>query len=334
MTSPLWAAFGPAEAYVSCGGGQHTLRWADGAVEAVDHPDAEAELVIAALGGAPTPCLDLVRAWGRHREDLSVLAVGPRSANDLLTLGPDAIEELASPDRHGWGLLSSPAARRAALARAPVTGSQAAAIVRSSAGLSLAPGAAGTTGSSFATYGSVIRKRSSGYVPMGGAHADPRARFRTEHAELFALMALGPQFQFRMSASVANAWSAEGQRSAEAVDAAPALIAALASRLAPAAARWLGVDPGDVETDIHEGTGWGAIELTRSAGGQTLHAELPVSWLARVWAPGLAVVSGHLVTGVLQAAWPTARVLALKRPATAPVELSLRHGDDGWSVTD
>jgi hypothetical protein len=347
MTAPWWVAFGPAEAHVSCGGGQHRLRWADGRLDAVDHADADGELVIAALGGAATPCLDLVRVWGQHCDDLSVLAIGPRSADDQLTIGPDAIAELVSPGPDGQGLPSSARARRAAMvARARVSGTQAAAIIRSSAALSAAqppsapaaspgtPGArpAGAFTSTVAFNTCVMSRPSAGSVSAGRLRRPPSPS--TGRGELPALMALGRPFQFRLSGAVAHAWSADGQRAAAMDDARPALTAALAGRLAPAAARWLGIDPGDVEADIHEGNGWGAVELTRSAGGPTLHAELHVSWLARVWAPGLAVVAGHLVVSVLDAAWPAARVLALSEPGTKPVELSLRHSDSGWSVAD
>lgn len=112
------------------------------------------------------------------------------------------------------------------------------------------------------------------------------------------------------------------------------MTAALTGRLAPAAAQWLGIDPANVEADIHEGTGCGDIELIRSARGRILHAELPLSWLARVWAPGLAVVADYLVVGVVHAAWPAAQVLALRQPGGRPVELSVRHGHVGWTVAD
>jgi hypothetical protein len=265
VTAPWWAAVGPAEAQLSCGAGQHRVRWTDGMLRAVDHPDAEGELVLAALGGAATPCLDLVRIWARHTDDLFVLTIGPRSADDRLAIA-------AGPAAH--------------------------------------PRQAQTT---------------------HGAVGGPLARAFAERAELPTLMALGQEFQFRLCGAVAHAWSADGER--DDMEAAhPVLNAALAGRFAPVATRWLGIDPDDVETSTHAGSGWGAIELTTSAGGQTLHGALPVSWLARVWAPGLAVVSGHLVVSVLQAAWPVARVLALERPGGGPVELRLQHAGGAWSV--
>jgi hypothetical protein len=52
-----------------------------------------------------------------------------------------------------------------------------------------------------------------------------------------------------------------------------------------------------------------------------------------VWAPGFAVVDGHLVVSVLDAAWPTAQVLAVRSPGQDPAELAIRDDKGHWSVT-
>ena len=78
MTAPWWAAFGPAEATWRCGGLQHRLRWEAGQLTAPDHPEAEGELVLGALGGDQPECIRLLRAWGEHSDDLDVLMLGPR----------------------------------------------------------------------------------------------------------------------------------------------------------------------------------------------------------------------------------------------------------------
>jgi hypothetical protein len=318
MTSPWWAAFGPAEMRVSCGGGQHVLRWAGGSLQAADHQDEEAELVIAAPGGAPTPCVDLVRVWRRHCDDLSVLAVGPRSADDQLTIGAEAIDELVSPGRQLPTRPQRPPARRLIGPPAPPA----------------APGppAAPTVAAGGVSPLVTVIKRPARQVSAGIRVTPPLAHFFAERAEVLALMALGAPFQFRLSATVACAWCKGGQHQDELAAAAPALTAALAGRFGPAAAQWLGIDPADIEAAIHQGTGWGDVELTNSAGKQALHARLPACWLARIWAPGLAVVAGHLIVSVLRADWPTAQVLALERPGGSPVELSVQHAEGRWSV--
>jgi hypothetical protein len=150
---------------------------------------------------------------------------------------------------------------------------------------------------------------------------------RARREELLSLLALGPAFQVRLSATVAAAWSAGGSRGGGRPAARPALIAALTGRLAPAAGPWLGVDPGNVRADLHEGPGWGSV--TRD--GSTLRAALPLGWLASVWAPGFPVIGGHLVVGVLDVTWPRARVLGLPQPAAEPIVLSIRHDGEHWT---
>ena len=152
-------------------------------------------------------------------------------------------------------------------------------------------------------------------------------------AELIRLLALGPPFQFRLSAAVAHAWSADGANAGHAERARPALTAALAGRLAPAAADWLDIDPDEVELNVHYGPGWGELALTKTGETGRLEARLPVGWLASVWAPGFAVVDGHLIVSVLDGAWPTARVLAVRSPGLDPAEQTIRNDRGHWSVT-
>lgn len=71
----------------------HPVRWEDGAFSLPAHPDAEGELVLAALGGEKAGCVELAEAWGRHADDLGILAVGPRSAADTITVTWQDVEE-------------------------------------------------------------------------------------------------------------------------------------------------------------------------------------------------------------------------------------------------
>jgi hypothetical protein len=318
MTSPWWGAFEPAETRVSCGGGQHLVRWTDGRLEAADHPDAEGELVLAALGGDATPCLDLVQAWGSHSDDLAVLAIGPRSAGDKLTVTPAALEELgvgpagsltyppgvvpASSGRvvarrSGWGASRPSPAAVAALRRQR----------RSLPAFALITASRGHRGHP---------------LRWAGGNDEPK------RAPVLALLALGEPFQWRLSGTVAEAWSAGGRHAADLGRVRPMLTAALAARAAPAAGQWLGIDPERVEVTIHDQDGWGEV----SVGARELTVSLPVSWLARVWAPGLALVGGHLVVSVQDAHWPQARVIAMT-PGRKPVELTVRSDGREWSVT-
>ncbi len=117
------------------------------------------------------------------------------------------------------------------------------------------------------------------------------------------------------------AWADSGSRAGERDAARPALVAALAGRLAPAAQAWLGVDPDRVDVSLHEDEGWGRLALSGTGRDRRLSAALPVGWLASVWAAGLAVTAGHLVVAVTAADWPDATVLAVPEPGADPVIL-------------
>jgi hypothetical protein len=304
VTAPWWAALRPAETRISCGTGQHALRWADGRLTAADHPDAEGELVLAALGGDKAECVAVVEAWGAHRDDLDVLALGPRSPADELAVTWDMVQDLRSMLSHRQGRMTG-RAYSGWVGRPPVA-RPAAQRIRS--------------------------------MPM--RHLSPEAeRVQARRADLLSLFALGRDFQLALAGEVAAAWSAPGRRPggpatsppAPAHDLAaarPALTAALTGRLAPVAAAWLGIEPDQVQASPHEGPGWGRAELD----GSTLRAALPVSWLARVWAAGCPVVGGHLVVDVLDAAWPQARVSGLREPGAEPAVLSINHDGEHWTV--
>jgi hypothetical protein len=79
------------ETRVPCGRGRHTVRWQAGSLDLPSHPDAEGELVLAALGGDKARCIDLAQAWARHADDLSVLAIGPRGPADHIAVGWDDV---------------------------------------------------------------------------------------------------------------------------------------------------------------------------------------------------------------------------------------------------
>ena len=109
----------------------------------------------------------------------------------------------------------------------------------------------------------------------------------------------------------------------------PALVAAIAGRLAPVAEEWLGIDPDQVVVSLHRGPGWGSVELTGRGEQRRLRVSLPTGWLARVWAAGLALTGRHLVVAVERAGWPDARVLALRAPGTEPVPLDVHASQPG-----
>jgi hypothetical protein len=256
----------------------HTLRWDGGSVQLPSHPDAEAELVLAALGGEKPGCVRLAEIWGRHADDLSVLAIWPRGADDPVTVGWDNVPDPQSPGQSGF-----PGLPGVALPRPP-------------------------------------GRQSPGRAALQ-AEMD-RAAQRT--ADLLSLLALGPGFQLRLSGQVASAHAAEPTAATR-----PALVTALTSRIALVAEKWIGIDPDQVKASLHSGDGWGSAGMSGRGEERELTFSLPASWLASVWACGLALASRRLVVAVTEPGWPDARVLALRAPGAEPESLDVHGTADG-----
>jgi hypothetical protein len=353
QTPPWWAALPPASVGVPCGGGTHQLRWEQGGLVAADHPDAEAELVLAALGGDRTECIELAEAWGSRSDDLEVLAVGPRSAADELTITRDEIDQLRLAGlgfrgsrpliAGGRGATLSAGRSAAAAAGRGGTGSGPAVLARwlvRGRHIGLLRGAPARGHASYGTVGSSSSHRPIKAPSAPGAAARSRTvlsygaperdRTRARQAELLSLLTLSPALALRLTGTVAAAWADGGSRAGERAAARPALVAALAGRLAPAAQSWLGIDPGQVEAVLHEDAGWGQLTMTGSGSDRKLRAALPAGWLASVWAAGLAVTGGHLIVAVQEAAWPEATVLGVPEPGAEPVILKVHAAGDRW----
>jgi hypothetical protein len=277
---------------VPCGQGRHIVRWDAGQLRLPEHPDPEAELVLAALGGEKAGCVVLAEAWGRHTGDLSVLAVGPRGPADEIVVSWEDVEAAAQAgQRGGAAAFSSP--RSPPLRR-----------------LASPPAAA------------------AGHSARLRQMQEEMARAAERRNDMLSLLALGHGFAVRLAGQVAAAHAGSADATAR-----PALVAAITGRLALVAEQWLGIDPEQVACSLHDGPGWGRAELTGPEDGRRLRVSLPASWLARVWACGLALTGGHLVVAVDRAGWPDARVLALRAPGDEPVVLDVHarpsDGRDG-----
>jgi len=284
------------EAVVPCGSGQHVVRWEAGALGLDNHADAEAERVLAALGGGKARCVEVAEAWTRHAADLTVLLVGPR--------GPDGIviswEDVDAAHQDG-----------------PWAGG-------------LGPGTPGRPGQV------PVRRPSTMLAAAMARASAQRSQLLQEHAEarqrrtdLLSLLALGPAFQVRLAGQVVAAHAGLlGEPDEQGRSRRPALTAALEGRLALVAERWIGIDPDYVKASLHAGPGWGSAELTGRGEQRRLQVSLPADWVARVWACGLALVGRHLVVAVDRAGWPDARVLALPAPGAEPVLLYVHARPD------
>ncbi len=279
------------EAHVPCGQGRHIVRWEAGTLRLPSHADAEAELVLAALGGEKAKCVEVAQAWGRHAEDLSVLAIGPRGPADEIAVSWDDVDAAAPASGPGGWFAYGPAPH----------GSPSHGPMR----LASPPPAAAQ------------------------ARAQARRQQQTQETEraaqrrqdMLSLLALGYGFQVRLIGQVAQAHADRPDEAMETVR--PPLVAAIAGRLAPVAEQWLGIDPDQVVVSLHRGPGWGSVELTGRGEQRRLRVSLPAGWLGRVWAAGLALTGRHLVVAVDRAGWPDARVLALCAPGTEPVALDV-----------
>ena len=283
---PWFTCLPGCETEVPCGAGRHTIGWEAGSLRLPSHPDAEGELVLAALGGEKARCVELAEAWARHAGDLSVLAIGPRGPADEIAVGWDDLLAVAQ---------DAPGPRRI---RGP------------------GPGLASPPGPTLARMSARHRQMQEEML------ADHRRR-----TDMLSLLALGYGFQVRLIGQVAAAHAARPEDGGEGVR--PALVAAIAGRLAPVAEAWLGIDPDQVEVSLHHGPGWGSAELAGRGQDRRLRVSLPAGWLASVWACGLARVGRYLVVAVERPGWPDARVLGLRAPGAEPEPLDVHAGPDG-----
>ena len=268
-----------------CGRGRHIVRWEAGALRLLGHADAEAELVLAALGGEKARCVEVAQAWGRHAEDLSVLAIGPRGPADEIAVSWDDVDAAAQASAAGpVGQARSMPMRLASPAIPTMARAQA----------------------------------------RHQLQTQDRERAARRRNDMLSLLALGYGFQVRLIGQVAEAHADRPDEAMETVvGVRPPLVAAITARLAPVAEEWLGIDPDQVVVSLHRGPGWGSVELTGRGEQRRLQVSLPAGWLARVWVAGLALTGRHLVVAVQRAGWPDARVLALRAPGTAPVPLDV-----------
>ena len=87
---------------VTCGARRHVVRWHQGQVEALDHPDLDAERALLAFGGDEPPCLAVLSLWNEAVDDggfLGEWAEGDFDSSRLWWLGM-ALERMRSEGFH------------------------------------------------------------------------------------------------------------------------------------------------------------------------------------------------------------------------------------------
>jgi hypothetical protein len=313
---PWFSSLPDCQTSVPCGAGRHIVRWQAGSLRLPSHPDPEGERVLAALGGEKAGCIELAETWARHTDDLSVLAIWPRGPDDEIAVSWDDVTRATQPGR--WPGPAPPLG----LSGPPQ------------------PGPAGVSGRAAAAMAQAA----------GRAHSQQRETLHRQmmaaqrrRDDLLLLLALGYGFQVRLIGQVAAAQAAagargEGQGARPRPQDRPALVAAIAGRLAPVAEKWLGIDPDQVVVSLHHGPGWGSAELTGRESGRRLRVSLPTGWLASVWACGFALTGRHLIVAVAEPGWPRARVLGLRAPGAEPelIEVAADPGGPGdvphWTI--
>ena len=280
---PWFTSLPPCETLVPCGQGQHAVRWEAGELRLASHADLEAELVLVALGGEKARCVEIAEAWRRHTADLTVLGLGPRSAADEVAVSWDDVDAAEQAAQGG-------------------------------------PGGRGRWG----WLASPPRAAMARAAVRHQQYQEEAGEANQRRLDMLSLLALGTEFQVRLMGQVVAAHADRMDEPDEhGYSIRPALKAALAGRVALVAEQWLGIDPDQVEVSLlPPGAGWGSVELTGRGEQRRLLVSLPVWWLARVWACGLALTGRHLVVAVDRAGWPDAQVLALRAPSAEPVSLS------------
>jgi hypothetical protein len=257
MTAIWWAGVPPVELAVTCAGQTHRLRWTHGELDTPDHADPSGERALAALGGQPHRCIEIIDAWARHADDLDMLLLASRGPSDpILTTDHDNAGPRGGMSFAGGGARIRSGPRHVAAARASMI------TTRSQRWIA-----------SFARSGAVPAP-----LPLDGGD------------EVTTLLTLGSGLPHRLVATVAATWAARLEQGDDRAQAAmPALHAALYGRAVAAARVWL--DDADLDADATMCPPDAQATATRELG--RVRLALPFSWLTDVWARGLATVAGR-----------------------------------------
>lgn len=134
------------------------------------------------------------------------------------------------------------------------------------------------------------RARGSSRLPMPTAYPPGASAAPDPAADVDTLFGLGPALADRLAATVATHWAERVEAGATADQNRPALVAALTGRVWLAAQTWVGLPPGAVDVRMTAPAEPPAATYDNGR----LAVAVPLRWLSRVWAPGLAVITGRL----------------------------------------
>jgi hypothetical protein len=101
-----WQALEVVETEGPAGAEDHRLRWSEGRLQLLAHPDPVAERAIHALGAPGCPCLPLLDAWDRAHVDGAFLVAATRDRRERLPAPIDAIRLLRADLARWQGALA------------------------------------------------------------------------------------------------------------------------------------------------------------------------------------------------------------------------------------
>ncbi|HEX4019154.1 MAG TPA: hypothetical protein VHX15_20630 [Frankiaceae bacterium] len=261
----------PATAHIACQNERHRLRWERGEIRALDHDDIPGELTLAALGGEPIRCAELVTAWQHAQEDLRVLVLASRGGAD--PLNPPATEDptvsagSAMPQAGpGWAGYSSSVA---------VTRSGRSNLRRAAAVPAAMPGLA------------IPGRQFLASSPGTPGHELPR------EDPLLELMRLPGGLPDRLVAMVISHWVERIDAGTAPASVSAALSVALAGRVSHAVQMWLGSTGIEVDVQLLSPDTPCYLERIESHPGEAIRCGLPFAWLSDVWLTGLTHLLGR-----------------------------------------
>jgi len=267
---PALSQLPAAVARVACSGETHTIRWEAGDLVALNHADPQGERTLAALGGQSCPCLDVLGAWARQREDATLLSALSRGPQDPVQAAGLSLGRFAAYRAMGLPRNVASAGLRAAIRNSGAVYSSAASMT----GFAVPPGSLSPTTSTSST----------------------------PEEDKVLLAGLGYALTLRMAATV-TATLLSRPKSPPGVSPQPALEVSLFGRASAALRTWLGTPELELNLEAIEPEAKPCLSWDGSG---PVHVALPLQWVMTVWGQDLTVVAGRFCLGVTE--WSGTRI--------------------------
>jgi hypothetical protein len=271
-------------ARLECSGQRHAIRWEAGELVALDHEDPEGERALVALGGARTPCVEILSAWARQMENADLLSALSRGTLDLVRTG--GVQSMRVS-----GLV----------ARTPRNVVLPARMARPM----------GQWVSRVGTAGGSAVVVSAGGGPAGGPSLS------TFEEDIVILADLGQEITLRLVATV-TANLLDRLESSGSPEVRPALETSLFGRALTALRTWLAVPDLEVELTVADPAEAPSLAWDGAAPAQLV---LPLDWVVRIWGRGLSVVAGRFALSVVDTTSNRTTLMTVASDLGAPQRL-------------